>query len=73
MPLLPEVYARVFEVNPEGAAVLAELEQKFVRGAVTEGGVDGVLKTYQRDGERRVIEWILKRINQANGALPNDE
>lgn len=68
----PSVYRSVFEASPQGAQVLAELERIFVRSPVLEGGIDAVLKTYDRAGKRSVIEWIVKRINTANG-VPADE
>lgn len=65
-------YARIFEVNPEGAQILEELIRRFSRPAKLEGGIDAVLATYHRDGARSVIEFIVSRINQANG-VPADE
>lgn len=65
--LPPEVYARVFENHHEGRMILEELTRRFARPAVTTGGIDAVLQTYQRDGSRKVIEFIVARINQAAG------
>lgn len=65
--LSPEVYARVFENHAEGRLILEELTARFARPAVTSGGIDAILQTYQRDGARRVIEFIVGRINQAAG------
>jgi len=73
MPLADEVYARVFVNNPEGALVLAEMEKRFVRRVVTEGGIDAVIKTYYHQGQRDVIEWIANRINRANGAITMEQ
>lgn len=66
-PLPPEAYARVFENHAEGRLILEELTARFARPAVTSGGIDAILQTYQRDGARRVIEFIVGRINQAAG------
>lgn len=63
----PAVYARVFENHAEGRMILEELTARFARPAVTSGGIDAILQTYQRDGSRRVIEFIVGRINQASG------
>jgi hypothetical protein len=71
--LPPEVYARVFENHAEGRQILEELTRRFARPAVTAGGIDAVLQTYQRDGSRRVIEFIVARINQAAGLDINQE
>jgi hypothetical protein len=68
MPLDPMVYVRVFVNNPEGAQVLEEMERLFVRSVVLEGD-NAALKTYFRQGQRDVIEWIASRINRANGAI----
>lgn len=72
-PLDPAVYARVFEVHPEGAQVLEELTLRFMRPAKRTGGIDAVLETYHRDGARSVIEFIVNRINQANGVPTHDD
>jgi hypothetical protein len=66
-PIDPRVYARLFEEDREGAAVLDELAARFARPAVTKGGIDAVLQTYHNDGARAVIEFIVARVNQANG------
>lgn len=71
--LPPEVYARVFENHAEGRQILEELTRRFARPAVTAGGIDAVLQTYQRDGSRRVIEFIVARINQAAGLDISDQ
>jgi hypothetical protein len=62
------MYQRVFEGHAEGALILEELALRFARGAATKGGIDAVLETYRRDGQRSVLEFIVNRINQANGA-----
>ena len=62
----PETYLDVFERHPAGAAVLEDLIKRFTQSAVTEGGIDAVLKTYQRMGQRRVLDHIINQINRAN-------
>lgn len=71
-PLPPEVYARVFENHAEGVLILEDLVRRFHRPAVTEGGIDAVLKTYHREGARAVVDFIINRVNQARG-VPTDE
>lgn len=66
-PIDPRVYARLFEEDREGAAVLDELTVRFARPAVTKGGIDAILQTYQNDGARKVLDFIVARINQAHG------
>lgn len=60
-------YARLFEGNADGPAVLEDLIRRFARPPVLEGGIDAILKTYDRGGSRRVVEFIASMINQANG------
>lgn len=64
--LPPATYARIFEVG-EGALVLEELTRVFARPAVLDGGIDAVLKTYHRQGARAVLDYIVNKINLANG------
>lgn len=66
-PLDPVVYVRVFEGDPNGAAILEELTRVFARPAVTAGGIDAILQTYQHAGQRRVLDFIVSKINQAHG------
>lgn len=70
----PDLYKQVFEDDRRGAAILEHLTQLFARPAVTTGGIDAVLQTYHRDGQRRVLEYIVGQINRANGVQdPNEE
>lgn len=70
----PDLYKQVFEDDRRGAAILEHLTQLFARPAVTTGGIDAVLQTYHRDGQRRVLEFIVGQINRANGVQdPNEE
>lgn len=66
-PIDPRVYARLFEEDREGAAVLEELMRRFAKPAVIKGGIDAVLQTYHNDGARSVLEFIVARVNQAHG------
>ncbi len=70
----PADYKAIFEDDRRGAAILEHLTLQFARPAVTTGGIDAVLQTYHRDGQRRVIEYIVTQINRANGVQdPNEE
>lgn len=60
-------YSDLFEVDRRGAAILEDLILRFTRPPVTDGGIDAVLKTYERMGQRRVIDFIVGQINQASG------
>lgn len=65
--ITPALYKAIFEDDRRGAAILEDLIQRFARPAVTTGGIDAILKTYQRDGMRSVVEHITAQINRANG------
>ena len=69
----PRDYAALFEDDKRGAAILEHLTLTFARPAVVKGGIDAVLETYQRDGQRRVLEFIVSQINRAHGVDPNEE
>lgn len=69
----PAMYLELFEQHPTGRLILEELVRLFSKSAVTDGGIDAVLKTYMRVGERRPIDYILTQINRANGAPPEGE
>jgi hypothetical protein len=60
-------YADLFEVDRRGARILEDLILRFSRPAVNKGGIDAVLQTYERMGQRNVIEFIVNQINRANG------
>ena len=64
---IADMFKRVFEDHHEGRACLDILVQIFARNAVTTGGIDAILKTYQQDGSRKVLDYILNQINIANG------
>lgn len=63
----PEMFREVFEQHPTGALILEHLINRFTRPAVTEGGIDAVLKTYLRQGQRQPLDYILAQMNRANG------
>lgn len=69
----PQDYAALFEDDRRGAAILEHLTRLFARPAVTTGGIDAVLQTYQREGQRRVLEFIVGQINRAHGVDVNQE
>lgn len=68
----PAMYKELFEDNRTGELVLEHLVSMFSKSAVTDGGIDAVLKTYMRVGERRVLDHILRQINRAHG-VPDTE
>jgi hypothetical protein len=71
VPIDPELYRQVFEVDRRGAAILDQLLGMFSKGAVTTGE-NAVLKTYKNLGNAEVVQYIVGQINRANGAEPLD-
>ena len=67
----PETYRRIFEDNADGALILEDLVKRFSQPQVSAGGIDAVLKTYERGGMRKVLDYILGQINRANGVKDN--
>ena len=63
----PADYKDLFETDKRGATILEDLIRRFIRPAVTDGGIDAVLKTYDRLGQRRPLDFICNQINRANG------
>lgn len=70
---LDDMFKRVFEQHAEGRIVLEALISRFARNAVTVGGIDAILKTYQQSGHREVLDHIVLRINRANGVQDQPE
>lgn len=65
--ITPEMFKELFEDHPTWRIVLEHLIVKFTRPAVTEGGIDAVLKTYLRQGARMPLDYIVGQINRAHG------
>lgn len=63
----PEMFKELFEDHPTGRIVLEALIVRFTRPPVTEGGIDAVLKTFNRAGQRMPLDFIVTQINRANG------
>ena len=68
----PEMFREVFEEHPTGRIVLDALIRRFTRPAVTEGGIDAVLKTFLHQGQRAPLDFIVMQINRANGVQPTE-
>jgi hypothetical protein len=66
----PELYREIFEIDRRGAAILEHMIKRFTQPAVTDGGIDAVLKTYERMGQQQVVQYIVGQINRANGVEP---
>ena len=72
-PVEPKEYSRIFESDHGGAAILEELTRLFAKPAVLEGGIDAVLKTYDRNGSRKVLEFIMAKCNATRGVPASDD
>lgn len=62
-----DLIRQVFEIDKRGAAILEHLIERFSQPAVTDGGIDAVLKTYERLGQLKPLHYLTARINRANG------
>jgi hypothetical protein len=60
-------YADLFEIDRRGARILEDLILRFVRPPVAKGGIDAVLETYMRLGQRNPLDFVTNQINRANG------
>jgi hypothetical protein len=69
-PLDPAAYLRIFEHNPEGAAILEELVARFGRNPYVPGP-GGDRDTAFNAGTNKVVQHILNKIAVAQGA-PDD-
>ncbi len=72
MPLPAEVYSRIFDGTPEGQQILEELVARFGGNPYVRGGHEADRETAYRAGQNRVVNFILGRVNEANGASPTD-
>ena len=68
----PQDYADLFEVDKRGQRILEDLIRRFVRPPVTTGGIDAVLQTYDRMGQRKPLDFILQQINRASGVVDDN-
>lgn len=65
-------YQRLFEQSAGGEAILDDLITRFsLPPSFDEHNAE--IKTYYRAGQRSVIDFILSRINRANGAVDHAE
>lgn len=66
-------YADLFEIDKRGARILEDLILRFVRPPVSTGGIDAILQTYDRMGQRKPLDFITNQINRAHGVTVLDE
>lgn len=66
-PPTADDYRDLFEVDKRGQRILEDLIKRFVRPSVSTGGIDAVLQTFERMGQRKPLDFITTQINRANG------
>jgi hypothetical protein len=66
-PIKPELYRLIFEESPQGAQILEDLVARFGGNPFVKGGLEGDRQTCFNAGRNEVVQFILRRINQANG------
>lgn len=66
-PVTPDEYALIFEDNKTGAKILDDLVKRFGRIPSRNNGIDRVLDQFEYAGQRKVIEYIVLKINQSHG------
>lgn len=67
----PEDYALIFEVNKTGQKVLDDLIKRFANKGNGGAGIDRILNTFEYQGQRNVLDYIINQVNKANGV--NDD
>lgn len=68
----PEDYREIFENNPHGALILEDLIRYFGGTIYVRGGHEAERQTTFNAGRRAVLDFILGRINAANG-VPQEQ
>lgn len=64
-------YLVLFQDMPGGAAILDELVSRFGKNPYVKGGLEGDRQTAYNAGQLEVVNYILMRINRANGVTDN--
>lgn len=69
--LTEQDYKQIFDETAQGQAILEELVARFATMGPSFDEHNAELKTYYRAGQRSVVDFILSRINRANGVTDN--
>jgi hypothetical protein len=67
----PEDYQLIFEDHKVGQKIFEDLLIRFGNLPPKQGGLDRVLNQFEYAGQRRVIDYIALRLDQANGVRSN--
>lgn len=70
---LDGLYRDLFDVDRRGQAVLADLAARFVRPPPRAFDQAAMHETFARAHQRAVIDYILSRIDRANGVRDHNE
>lgn len=69
----PEDYEDIFEHSRKGQKILDDLILRFGNLPEKSGGIDRVLNQAEYAGQRRIIDFIAMRIDQARGLKTHGE
>jgi hypothetical protein len=70
----PDDYALIFEVNRTGQKVLDDLIKRFAnKQRKGNEGINRILDTFEYQGQRNVLDFIVNQINKANGVNDDSE
>ena len=69
----PDDYALIFEVNKTGQKVLDDLIKRFANKGNGGAGIDRILNTFEYQGQRNVLDYIINQVNKANGVNDDSE
>jgi hypothetical protein len=64
---LDRLYREIFEDDRRGATLLDDLSSRFAKGPPSGFDVAAVNQTFAQAHQRKVIDYIIARINRANG------
>lgn len=73
---LDALYRDIFETDKRGAVLFEDLCRHFAKGPARGFDQSAMNQTFARAHQRAVIDYILQRINRANGVnegAPTDE
>lgn len=63
----------MFEGDPVGSRILEDLVARFGGNPYVKGGLEAQRETDHRAGRLEVVNFILGKINQANGADDHEQ
>lgn len=69
--LTADDYRRLFQETVGGEAILEDLVKRFSQPPSFDEH-NAEIKTYYRAGQRSVVDFILSRINRANGVIDHE-